>query len=185
MLPVINTAPAKPQPPAVRPQVIYSDASLHRSPHRMGIGVYFGRNDPRNLAARVVWGGPLDINYAEMLTTLAAVRLACTSTPLLVNTDSLCSINMLRALPRRRATRCKYAGVVHALRSCIGNRQAETVVAKVKAHSGIDGNEAADHLAKLGAGLALYTPGLWLPWQHDDCVLMHGIATCPRSAQGF
>jgi hypothetical protein len=41
----------------------------------MGLGVFFGHGDPRNMAARVLLPGsaPLDINFAEMLAMLAAI----------------------------------------------------------------------------------------------------------------
>jgi ribonuclease HI len=144
------------------PQLAFTDASLRRCRGHFyaGLGVWFGPEDGRNVAASVLKPQLLtcDINRFELAAIYLAMLRADTASPLVNHTDSMSALHML-AKPHR--AKDKYAAILHAVQHLISLRAARgssTSVCKVKAHSGCHGNDQADRLAKQAAGGAPIPP---------------------------
>jgi ribonuclease HI/exonuclease III len=119
-----------------------------------GAGVWFGRDDPRNVAARIP--GPLQSNQVgEIAATIIALQKTPPEVPITIRTDSLYVMDgMTRFLgdwEDRGWVRVKNAELFKSLAYQLRRRTAQTDFEKVKAHSGEQGNEGADELAKRGA----------------------------------
>ncbi|KAI0958123.1 hypothetical protein AcW1_006296 [Taiwanofungus camphoratus] len=145
--------------------VVYSDGACkgNGQPGSVaGIGVWWGRDDPRNLAERCP--GAQTNNRAELI---AIVRVLETASrikhPLLIKTDSQYSINCFRSwLPKWIATGfksasgqpVKNAALIRYLSALLDERgrQGQKVhLQYVRGHVGEEGNEGADRLANMGA----------------------------------
>lgn len=127
-----------------------------------GIGVWWGHNDPKNLSERCP--GDQTNNRAELI---AIVRILETTPPLkrklLIKTDSQYSIQCVTTWiykwmangfrtaggqPVKNCALIKYLSALLHARRVAG----ETVEFKhVRGHVGLEGNEAADRLANMGA----------------------------------
>jgi ribonuclease HI len=154
--------------------VVYTDGSC-LSNGRAGIGVWFGHNDPRNLAERLP-GHPTN-QRAEIYAAIRALEtLALDPLPIEVRTDSKYVINAVtdwrkswRTAPPQGAVSTLYTKLNKQVEnSDLFVRLFQLVDAKgnvqwthVKGHSGEVGNEAADRLAARGGQQETNT-------SHDD-----------------
>ncbi|KAI0699470.1 ribonuclease H-like domain-containing protein [Cytidiella melzeri] len=141
--------------------VVYTDGScIHNGAAnaRAGTGVWYGPNDPRNLATRVP-GSPQTNQTGEILAIQRAAALAPPAQPLHIISDSRYTIDGLTVhLPKWRDR--GWVGVNNALlfqstAYHLQKRSAVTTFEWVKGHTGLEGNEGADKLASLGAAKEL------------------------------
>ncbi|KAG6331721.1 hypothetical protein ID866_7371 [Astraeus odoratus] len=161
--------------------VVYCDGACKgngRAGSVAGIGVWWGHGDPRNISERCP--GDQTNNRAELI---AIVRILETTPPLkrklLIKTDSRYCIqcatswifkwmsNGFRALdgqPVKNRALIKYlAALLHARRTT-----AQIVEFKhVRGHVGLEGNEAADRLANMGAILPAVPERDWERLEKD------------------
>ena len=121
---------------------------------RAGSGVWFGADDPRNVAVRVP--GPDQSNQiGELLAILYAVKMTPTAALLRIRSDLKFAIEGLTKHAPEWEVK-DWMGVKHRqLFKCttawICARSGITTLQWVKGHSGIAGNEGADELAAEGA----------------------------------
>jgi len=126
---------------------VYTDASykyICRVP-RLGVGIYF----PKTGAKYAIGIKPtnrfvLDNNIGEMLAIAIGIRLHPTNLPLVVFTDSLCSIENIYEFN----TTPKYRNLAESIRLLMKTRSEETWIRHVRGHSGVRGNVIADRLAR-------------------------------------
>lgn len=139
---------------------IYTDGSYETRTQTAGIGVYWGPNDPRNVSEPLE--GFTSSTRAEVCAAIRAIRDAKAQgySSVALHTDSQVMINSIRQwvddyINKRK--RKKVDGVNE--RDLLDLVEAITGLAitwvKVKGHSGVIGNEAADKLAKAGRDEAL------------------------------
>lgn len=147
--------------------VVYSDGACKgngKIGSIAGIGVFWGANDPRNLAERCP--GDQTNNRAELIAIIRVLETTpVTREKLLIKTDSQYSINCFEQwLPnwRRNGFRTsngepvKNAGIIRYLSSLLeerGKRGQQIRFQYVRGHSGDPGNEGADAQANIGATL--------------------------------
>ncbi|KZS91963.1 ribonuclease H-like protein, partial [Sistotremastrum niveocremeum HHB9708] len=145
-------------------EVVYTDGACQKNgmlDARAGLGVWWGRDDPRNLSERVP--GPQTNNRAELIAIIRALETAPMSDrPLLIKTDSCYVISCVRdwlsiwkANNFRTSTgsEVKNWKVILYLQHLMDLRFVEARgahIQHVKAHVGHEGNEGADVLAKKG-----------------------------------
>ncbi|KAH9952007.1 ribonuclease H-like domain-containing protein [Amylocystis lapponica] len=154
--------------------VVYSDGSCRGNGQPgsvAGIGVWWGRNDARNLAERCP--GVQTNNRAELIVgapRLAIVRVLETAphskAPLLIKTDSQYSIKCFQewmpkwlasgwknaaGAPVKNAPLIRYLSALLGVRGRAGQR---VQLQYVRGHVGEEGNEGADRLANRGALLS-------------------------------
>ncbi|KAH9919438.1 ribonuclease H-like domain-containing protein [Epithele typhae] len=158
-------------PPAItcsadpQPLVIYTDGSSRgngTAGSRAGVGVWWGDQDPRNLAERCP--GPQTNNSAELNAIIRALETAPNDRPLIIKSDSDYSIKSLTVYlanwknngwrtaggqPVKNSNLIKYADLLITERRCVYQQSIELF--KVAGHSGEKGNEGADALANAGA----------------------------------
>lgn len=142
--------------------VIWTDGSARGNGQEgamAGIGVWFGRGDPRNLSERLQ--GPRQTNQrAELTAIIRALETVEDRLNIVINSDSQYAINCLtswhQAWARNGWRNTKKQAVEnkdlvqHAL-ALINGRSGQMKLVKVAAHCGLEGNEAADRLANEGA----------------------------------
>ncbi|KAL5501897.1 hypothetical protein ACEPAH_9158 [Sanghuangporus vaninii] len=128
-----------------------------------GVGVWWGHNDPRNIAERCP--GAQTNNRAELIAIVRVLETAPFGRPLMIKTDSTYSIKCLQVWHQNWAQRnwktsagkpVLNAPLIKYLLSLLNLRQLQGFPVKfvyVKGHAGIEGNEGADTQANLGAGL--------------------------------
>ncbi|HSG19607.1 MAG TPA: RNase H family protein [Burkholderiaceae bacterium] len=134
--------------------VAYTDGSAQRTPQglRVGAGIYVRggpslRIDPGGL------GCTLTNNRAELVAIQVAIDLCPLHEPLTIYTDSACSIFSLRKMLNtpRRLRECKHRELLEIITQTLVDRAqagGTTRLLKVRSHTGIEGNEVADRLAK-------------------------------------
>lgn len=130
----------------VTPTRVYTDASVR---HRvMGIGIYWA--DQNRVVSRQIPPLRRDVTYAELYAIYHAIRCTDIYTPMIIYTDSQASLTHIQPIfDYGSYHKPKYNMLIGNIRSCLLSRLAWTAVYKVKAHSGLIGNEIADHMAKL------------------------------------
>ncbi|KAF8956085.1 ribonuclease H-like domain-containing protein, partial [Flammula alnicola] len=147
--------------------VVYSDGACKGNGKLgsiAGVGVWWGPNDPRNIAERCP--GDQTNNRAELIAILRVLETTTISKkPLLIRTDSQYCINCFRSWIhnwRKNDWRnslggpVKNAGIIRciSLNLDIRSRLGQKVVLEyVKGHSGDTGNDGADLMANQGATL--------------------------------
>ena len=101
--------------------------------------------------------GPTNtIHRAELCGILHALTVCDSGRDVVIATDSRCSIDLITKMLRRPHTlqHSKHRGVLEAITEAITTRaqtHKRTTIMKVRAHTGVGGNEAADELAKQAA----------------------------------
>ncbi|EMD38043.1 hypothetical protein CERSUDRAFT_82283 [Gelatoporia subvermispora B] len=156
-------APAPPTMDAKGRLIVYTDGACGGNGQRgskAGIGVWWGRNDTRNLSERCP--GDQTNNRAELIAIVRALETA-PEKPLLIKTDSQYSIKCLtewlqgwerknwknsKGEPVKNAPLIRYASALRKVRQRNGN---DVEVEYVKGHAGHEGNEGADRLAVAGS----------------------------------
>ncbi|AGE56416.1 RNase H [Paramecium bursaria Chlorella virus NE-JV-1] len=116
----------------------YTDASIRQS--KGGIGVHGIAN---GFSARVA--ERRDINRIELAAIFCGLYLADTESDLYMFSDSQTALHSITSFKRT-----KYDKLARFVIEFAEERVGSVFVAKVKAHSGNEGNDAADRLAKLG-----------------------------------
>ncbi|KIK47662.1 hypothetical protein CY34DRAFT_212831 [Suillus luteus UH-Slu-Lm8-n1] len=145
--------------------VVYSDGACKGNGQVRpvaGVGVWWGWNDPRNIAERCP--GDQTNNRAELIAIVRALETTPFSQrPLMIKTDSKYSIQCVESwLPKwsangfRTATgqSVKNAELIRYLAALLYARERagpKVVFKHVRGHVGIEGNECADRLANDGA----------------------------------
>ncbi|KZT02364.1 ribonuclease H-like protein [Laetiporus sulphureus 93-53] len=127
-----------------------------------GIGVWWGRSDPRNLAERCP--GSQTNNRAELIAIVRVLETAPhNKNPLIIKTDSQYSIKCLRTwLPKwldngfktAKGDPVKNVQLIYYLNALLAQRALEgqkVHLEYVRGHAGEEGNEGADALANIGA----------------------------------
>ncbi|KAK0466325.1 ribonuclease H-like domain-containing protein [Desarmillaria tabescens] len=129
-----------------------------------GVGVWWGHNDPRNLAERCP--GKQTNNRAELIAIVRVLEQSQTETnPLRIKTDSRYSINCVtqwlqkwvvndfmtaKGTPVENAPLIRYLARLLERSDRLGRK---INLEYVQGHMGIEGNEAADRQANIGATL--------------------------------
>lgn len=150
-----------------KPMVVYTDGSFHgcgRNP-KAGVGVWFGRGDPRNISETLSVVEEPMIARAEMTAIIRALQLIPANTKAVIYTDSILIIDGLVCMESWKCNGwIKTNGKLVAnqdlwnlLDSLYTPRSTQVEIRYCKAHSGIEGNIGADALAKLAAGARLGT----------------------------
>ncbi|KAJ9527894.1 hypothetical protein QJQ45_005531 [Haematococcus lacustris] len=129
-------------------KVTYTDGSCIKGTEgaSVGAGVYTPASDDRNTIAL---SGDTTINRAELIAILSALQVGAKR----IATDSLCSLYQIRrALANPMSLRThRHKDILAEIASILTNSQDTVHFFKVRAHSGIIGNEGADALAKHAA----------------------------------
>jgi len=145
--------------------VVYSDGACKgngKAESFAGIGVWWGRDDPRNLAERCP--GSQTNNRAELIAIVRALETAPqTKQPMVIKTDSQYSMNCLQSwMPKWLANGffsstgqpVKNEGVIRYISALLDQRALagqKVTFQYVRGHVGEEGNEGADRLANVGA----------------------------------
>ncbi|KAG8977249.1 hypothetical protein FRC05_002249 [Tulasnella sp. 425] len=136
--------------------VVWTDGSTNdygKSTQRVGFGVW-SETPHLRVAARLT-SEPVTNNRAELAAIVWALERAPKNEDLLVNTDSQYAVTgftlMHQTWEDRGWLRVENADLWKRGLYLVRSRTSLTTIAKVKAHSGIEGNERADELAKAGA----------------------------------
>ncbi|KAJ9062956.1 Ribonuclease H1 [Entomophthora muscae] len=123
-----------------------------------GVGVYFGPNDSRNVSQPLY--GQQTNQRAELKAAVEAVRLGDRSSDLNIHTDSKYVVDGVNSYSNRWErngwTNANGAPVANQdlftqLKDSINRHPGQVNIKYVPGHSGIQGNEYADRLAKNGA----------------------------------
>ncbi|KAM0430471.1 hypothetical protein ACHAPT_005818 [Fusarium lateritium] len=148
---------------------IYTDGSSlanGRAGARAGLGVFFGTNDPRNLAERLP-GEPQTNQRAELMAMLRALQIAPLDQAVQIFSDSQYSINCVtqwalswenKGWKTATGGEVKNQDIIREVLAKMKERTkagAGTYFQWVKGHAADRGNIAADHLAVSGAKMNL------------------------------
>eukprot|EP00961_Rhodomonas_salina_P057765 776156-Rhodomonas_salina.1 len=123
----------------------------------MGAGVCFQRQALPDVAVQVP-GSPCSVR-AEAAAMLELLLRAPPTTPLTVLCDSLSLLRLLKNYHRRdfqfQPFQHRQLDLLERILDALRDRTADTLLVKVKSHSGIELNEQADLLAKHGLDAAV------------------------------
>ncbi|KAJ9505096.1 hypothetical protein QJQ45_013601, partial [Haematococcus lacustris] len=129
-------------------KVTYTDGSCIKGTEgaSVGAGVYTPASDAR---ITIALAGDTTINRAELIAILSALQAGAKR----IATDSLCSLYQIRrALANPMSLRThRHKDILAKIATMLTNSQDTVYFFKVRAHSGIIGNEGADALAKHAA----------------------------------
>lgn len=147
---------------APAPVRVFTDASLARprplrktaSPRDCGIGLGVFAVDAAaalevRVFARCLHPPAMDVNYGELLALLLGTMLPDLAAPMVLHTDSATALSI--ALGRHPSLPLKYRALADDVARVLDARTGATSLVKVKAHSGVYGNDQADALARRGA----------------------------------
>lgn len=137
---------------------IYTDGScIHNGDAnaQAGSGIWFGQDDERNKSIRVPETMPQTNQTGEVLAIWYAASTTPLSAPLHIKSDSLYAIDgltkHLTSWEDKGWIGIANAALFRATAAVLRRRSAVTTFQWVKGHSGLEGNEGADRLAKAGA----------------------------------
>ncbi|THU80454.1 RnaseH-domain-containing protein, partial [Dendrothele bispora CBS 962.96] len=138
---------------------IWTDGSCtgrHHWNRRAGAGVFFGPNNLRNSSLRVP--GKQSNNRGELYAILGALVKSAKSREreLRIYSDSVYAIRSIVWWGPRNAARgwrCANGDILKQIAYWLKNRRTPVKFIHVRSHSGIQYNEEADRLAKLGTSL--------------------------------
>ena len=143
--------------PRCREITIYTDGACinnGKANARCGSGVWFGPNDPRNLAIRIP-GDDQSNQVGELAAVIAAVEATPTYQPLKIISDSKYVIEglttNLESWENDGWIGIKNANLFKRAAYLLKRRAARTTFKWTKGHNGTQGNEESDRLAKQGA----------------------------------
>jgi ribonuclease HI len=112
---------------------------------RLGLGVYFPQiNAKYAINVHVSERDRIDTNMGELMAIAIGIKLHPQNLPLVVYTDSLCSIKNIYGF----YDTLKYQKLVKTIQKLIANREKGTWIEHVPGHSGVEGNVIADKLAR-------------------------------------
>ncbi|KAG6876024.1 hypothetical protein C0993_006191 [Termitomyces sp. T159_Od127] len=163
---ILNTGPTEgmedAQPRIGPPQWIkaYTDGSCMNNGFedaKAGAGVWYSENDPRNVTAKVPAHLNQTNNAGEALAILIAAKDTNAEDHLEILSDSKITLDSLtKSLEKWEDIGwigVENREILQATASHLRARKGQTILTKVKGHSGLEGNEMADELAKKGANL--------------------------------
>ncbi|CCG84792.1 protein of unknown function [Taphrina deformans PYCC 5710] len=142
--------------------IIWTDGSSRgngQNAASAGLGVYFGANDPRNIAERLA-GSRQTNQRAELTAIIRALETVHADEDVIIKSDSQYSINCFTVWHQSWANNgwknskkqpVENKDLVQAGLELITSRKGKTKLMKVRAHIGLHGNEMADQLANEGA----------------------------------
>ena len=143
--------------PRCREVTVYTDGAClnnGKTNARCGSSVWFGPNDPRNMAIRVP-GDEQSNQIGELAAVIAAVNATPTYQPLKIISDSKYVINglttHLESWENDGWIGVKNAPFFKKAAHLLKRRTAKTTFRWTKGHNGTQGNEESDRLAKRGA----------------------------------
>ncbi|KAJ6469574.1 ribonuclease H-like protein [Mycena vitilis] len=161
--------------------VVYSDGACKGNGQAnavAGVGVWYGANDPRNIAERCP--GDQTNNRAELIAIVRVLEETPPSKkPLLIKSDSTYSIKCFKEWlpnwirngwvtsskePVKNAPLIKYLSAHLDARALRGQK---VRLQYIKAHVGFEGNEGADYQANLGAREPLAKERDWVKLEAD------------------
>lgn len=121
---------------------------------RAGTGVWFHNDDPQNIAVNMPTHMPQSNNTGEALAILMAVKNMDVNDHLEILSDSKLTIESLTKFLHKREDN-RWIGtenkeILQAATLHMRARVGQTILTKVKGYSGLEGNEKADKLAKIG-----------------------------------
>jgi len=122
---------------------------------RAGLGVWFSHNDERNCYERVP--GPIQTNNrGELLACIRAIEIINKTSgkycPIEIHTDSEYVMKMVEILKYPTHRQYRNTDLLYRLVGSIQSRASVKFI-HVRGHSGDEGNEEADKLAKMGAAM--------------------------------
>ncbi|KAJ7651556.1 ribonuclease H-like domain-containing protein, partial [Mycena polygramma] len=161
--------------------VVYSDGACKNNGQPgavAGVGVWYGANDPRNIAERCP--GDQTNNRAELIAIVRVLEeTPASKKPLLIKSDSTYSIKCFKEWvpkwikngwvtsskePVKNAPLIKYLSAHLDARALHGQK---VRLQYIKAHVGFEGNEGADYQANLGAREPLAKERDWTKLEAD------------------
>jgi len=139
--------------------VVYTDGACSGNGYdaaAAGFGVWFGEDDPRNIAGRL--SGKQTNQRAELMAIKVCLEHTDSSLPLEIKTDSKYSIDAITIWmpqvdkhPAKRARYENYDLMWEVYKMC---KARDVLLTYVKGHAQIHGNEGADALARKGCEMA-------------------------------
>jgi len=137
--------------------IIYTDGSCTNNgtaDARAGSGIWYGNEDPRNMAIRVP-GEKQSNQIAELLAILHATKNTPGNQDLKICSDSRFAIDGLTKYAQNWEAKdwinVRHGDLFKCTTAWMRARTGKTTLKWVKGHSGIEGNEGADRLAAEGA----------------------------------
>jgi ribonuclease HI len=133
---------------------LYVDASVNRLKQLAGIGVWGHLQDRTvQLAIRLPYQSRNPIQYYELQAVYHAILLLDRDQTCRIYSDSKCIVNLMNHRKLRYpGWSLVHYGTIRRIRRVL-DRSHDVTLEHVKAHSGIDGNERADQLARIASQL--------------------------------